>query len=216
MQILFLTLALASLHQANTQASSSLSQPQSVLATSGSQEGKTNNEIASEREASFISIPAKTPVKFIMASGVSSKTAKPGDQFQLKVAEGLKINGMLTIPSGTPATGEVIHAQKSSIFGKAGELLLTIRYIDLQEQKIKMRSFQPYQGHDISRATASSALIIGPLAAFIHGGEIEIPENTMVQALVSADSTVRLGKITAETNNNPLQITRPSTNGDSK
>lgn len=135
-------------------------------------------------------IPLKTPIRFTLDTAISTKTAVTGNQFQLKVAEDLVINGGVVIPAGTPATGEIIHAQKASVFGKAGELLLAIRYIDLNGQKIRMRSFQPYQGKDVTRAAMGASFAIGMFAAFIHGGEIEMPANTPVQALVAAETSV--------------------------
>ncbi|MGH8109681.1 MAG: hypothetical protein ACREO1_13315 [Arenimonas sp.] len=137
-------------------------------------------------------IPLKTPIRFTLDTAISSKTAVIGSQFQLKVSEDLVINGVVVIPAGTPATGEIIHAQKSSVFGKAGELLLAIRYIDLHGQKIRMRSFQPYQGKDATNVAMGASFAIGMFAAFIHGGEIEMPANTLVQALVAAETSVDL------------------------
>lgn len=137
-------------------------------------------------------IPSKTPVYFTLDTTISSRTSLSGEQFQLKVAEDVVINGKVVIPRGTPATGEVIHAQKSSVFGKAGELLLVIRYIDFHGIKIKMRSFQPHQGKDATKAALGSSFFIGPFAAFIRGGEIEVPADTMVQALVAAETRIDL------------------------
>ncbi len=161
-------------------------------------------------------IPAKTPVHFTLDNAVSSKTSMPGEQFQLKVAEDLMINGMVAIPAGTPATGEIIHAQKSSVFGKAGELLLVIRYIDFHGVKIKMRLFQPYQGKDATRAAMGSSFFIGAFAAFIRGGEIELPEKTFVQALVAVDTAVKLPFVVAEKTTTSVQTPTPPITGDSQ
>ena len=137
-------------------------------------------------------IPLKTPILFALDTAISSRTAVAGSQFQLKVVDDLVINDVIVIPAGTPATGEIIHAQKSSVFGKAGELLLTIRYIDLHGQRIKMRSFQPYQGKDITNAALGASLAIGMFAAFIRGGEVVMPENTLAQALIAAETSIDL------------------------
>lgn len=167
---------------------------------------------------SVITIPARTPLRFTLETSVSSKTSLPGEQFQLKVAEDLIIDGIVAIPSGTEATGEVIHAQKSSVFGKAGELLLTIRFVDLHGQKIRMRLFQALQGRDDSRKALAVTIIpgVGLFAPFIRGGEIEIPKNTLFQALVASDNIVRLPKIVNDTNTTSFQNSTSPTNGDSQ
>lgn len=168
-------------------------------------------------------IPARTPVFFTLDTMVSSKTAKPGDFFQVKVAEDLKINDQVLVPAGTPATGEVIHAQKAGGGGKAGELLVTIRYIELNGQKIKMRSFLPIQGKSnsdtaitTSAVLAATIPVISPLALFIRGGQIEIPANTYVQALVAADSIVAPVSVPVIQNNEQLNQPAIQTTGDSQ
>ncbi len=167
-------------------------------------------------------IPARTPVKFFLDTLVSTKTAVPGQQFQLTVAEDVLINNKILIVKGTPATGEVIHAQKAKGFGKAGELLVTIRYIDLNGQRIKMRSFQPYQGS--SKATTALVVsqipYVGLFAGFVQGGNIEMPPQTLVQALVATDTAISVTSnpvpvISGNSATNPenaIQIT----NGESK
>jgi hypothetical protein len=164
----------------------------------------------------FVIIPAKTPVHFTLDTAISSKTSLPGEQFQLKVAEDVMINGAVAIPAGTPATGEIIHAQKSSVFGKAGELHLVIRYIDFHGVKIKMRLFQPYQGKDATKAAMGSVFFIGAFAAFIRGGEIQLPENTFVQALVANETAVKLPLAMTEKTAIPVQNPTPLITGDSQ
>ncbi len=143
-------------------------------------------------------LPARTVVLFTLNTPISSKTAVAGEQFQLLVADNVLQNGVTIIPKGTPAFGEVIHASKAGGLGKAGELLVTIRYIDLNGQKIKMRSFQPFQGKGqsntiatISAVTAISTIpYAGLLTAFIQGGNIEMPAQTLVQALIATETVI--------------------------
>ncbi|MGH8050338.1 MAG: hypothetical protein ACREPB_06755 [Arenimonas sp.] len=154
-----------------------------------------------------VKIPFKTPVRFTLDTEISSKTAMPGNQFQLKVSEDLVINGIVAIPGGTPATGEIIHAQKAGGFGKPGELLLAIRYIDLHGQQIKMRSFQPLQGKSNSNAVMATSFVpyVGLFAGFIQGGQIVMPENTLVQALVASETSIHL----QQKNDNKIDTPQP-------
>lgn len=182
-----------------------------------------NTDSALPTGSSSILIPARTPVIFTLDSAVSSKTALPGTQFLLKVAQDLKINGQVLIPQGTPATGEVIHAQKASGFGKAGELLVTIRYIDLNGNRIKMRSFRPYQGSNKSGTVMAVSQIpyIGLFAGFIQGGEIIMPENTLVEAQLALETSLSPIAVSPTENKEAEKIPTPQTtevqtNGDSK
>jgi len=200
-----------------TQSASSETAPTSSITTT------VNSDLALPTGSSSILIPARTPVIFTLDSAVSSKTALPGTQFLLKVAQDLKINGQVLIPQGTPATGEVIHAQKASGFGKAGELLVTIRYIDLNGNRIKMRSFRPYQGSNKSGTVMAVSQIpyIGLFAGFIQGGEIVMPENTLVEAQLALETSLSAIAVSPTENKEAEKIPTPQptevqTNGDSK
>ena len=226
MRVLVLLCVLSSV----TEALAKVDDPANVSKSTSSETAPTssitttaNTDSALPTGSSSILIPARTPVIFTLDSAVSSKTALPGTQFLLKVAQDLKINGQVFIPQGTPATGEVIHAQKASGFGKAGELLVTIRYIDLNGNRIKMRSFRPYQGSNKSGTVmvVSQIPYIGLFAGFIQGGEIIMPENTLVEAQLALETSLSPIAVSPTENKEAEKIPTPQTtevqtNGDSK
>lgn len=187
--------------------------PEILVATPVSSTATTNTQ-------DFV-LPARTAVKFKLNREVSSKAAVAGEQFQLLVAEDIFINGILLIPKGTPATGEVIHASKAGGLGKAGELLVTVRYIDLSGQKIKMRSFQPFQGKGQSDSIAALSTVpyVGLLAAFIQGGNIVMPAQTLVQALIATETAINPVKESVPTsidNTESKTVTTNNETGESK
>jgi hypothetical protein len=48
--------------------------------------------------------------------------------------------GSVVAPAGTPGVGEVVHAAHASFGGKAGELILAVRYLELNGTRIPLRS----------------------------------------------------------------------------
>jgi hypothetical protein len=169
-------------------------------------EGSVTNIVLTQttNENTQATLPARALVRLTLINPLSTKTAVPGEQFPLTVSDDIKINGRIVIPMGTPAIGEIIHAQKAKGFGKAGELLLTVRHIDLNGLKIKMRSFQPLQGNDkTSNALVTSQIpIVGLFAGFMKGGDIEMPAQTQVQAQTSTETLIDLKTNTPNTANN--------------
>lgn len=217
MRLLVTVLALGFMSQTFAQTTTTAPELQAVPAVEKSIEPPARLNTATNVSPPMIVIPAKMPIQFTLDTAISSKTVQPGGLFQLKVADDLVINDVVVIPAGTPAFGEVIHAQKSGGFGKAGELLLAIRYIDLNGQQIKMRTFKPLQGKDDTRTASNLALVpvVGLFVPFIRGGEIELPANTLIQALVSSDTTViKKDSVVSETQTLP-QTTATPTTGDS-
>jgi hypothetical protein len=144
-------------------------------------------------------IPALTPVEIEIVEEVGSKTSKVGEPFKFRLAEPLVVEGRIVAPAGTPGVGEVVHAAKARAMGKAGELILAARYLDLGGQRVPLRSFHygRGQGKDNSGAVmaggivAAAVLPIAGLAGFlISGGDIHIPAGTRANAKVSADTAV--------------------------
>ena len=147
-----------------------------------------------------IVIPAKTPLLLEFSAEVSSKISVIGAPIQFILAEDLILNEQVIIPKGTPAMGEVIHAQKSGFGGKGGELILAARYLLFNDQQIKLRSLKPISGTYVGKnntgasfavgAAAAAVPILGMLAPFITGGEIVIPLGTRATALTAVDTTI--------------------------
>ena len=57
-------------------------------------------------------------------------------------AEAVVIDGKEVIPAGTTGQGQIVHAAKSGWGGKAGELIVAVRYIDYNGVHIPLRRFR--------------------------------------------------------------------------
>jgi len=136
-----------------------------------------------EAAASAHRVPADTGVMLETAQPLSSATAKRGDGFALRLAEPLLVNGAVVLPAGAACHGEVIHAERSRGGGKPGELLLAARYIEYGGRRIALRGFRlSGAGQEKMGAAIGVAVVAGPLAMFVRGGQIEIPAGARAQA----------------------------------
>jgi len=72
-----------------------------------------------------IVVPAQTPITVVLTSTISSRVAKPGDDFEATVAEPVVVEGRTAIPKGAHATGTVTDAKKQGTF--KGEAVLAVR-----------------------------------------------------------------------------------------
>ena len=132
-------------------------------------------------------LPKDTEVRLALETPVSTATAKPGDIFRLRTLAPIVVDGVERVPAGAPATGQVVHAQKSGAFGKAGELILAVRRIDVAPP-IPLHKLEPLVGRDRTNGVAAASAAIGVFAAFIRGGQIVVPVGTEVVAYVAADT----------------------------
>lgn len=151
---------------------------------------------------SALTIPAKTPVLLEFVSGISSKTALKGGEVQFVLAEDFLIDDRLLIAKGTPAVGEIIHAQKSGFGGRGGELIIAARYIQNGEQRVSLRSLKPLAGPYAGKNHSDAALAVsmvpyaGLVSLFITGGEIVIPAGTKASALTAIETQVTVPSTT--------------------
>lgn len=155
-------------------------------------ESTATAEATSELHASTtIVVPANTVVELEMVDSISSKTSKPGDLFRLKVALPVILNGVEVIPQGAPVVGQVVHAQKARGGGKAGELILAARHIELPQGQIKLRSGFGAAGKDRTGAALATSIAVGVFGMLVRGQELELPAGHPLSARVAADTPLQ-------------------------
>jgi hypothetical protein len=152
-------------------------------------------EAAVSPPADCCAIAALTEIEIEIAEPVSSKTHRQGMPFAIRLAEPIIVDGRLVVPAGTRGMGEVVHSARAGGAGKAGELILAARYLELDGQRIRLRSFRygPRQGKDKTGAVNTGNMVaaaVMPAASLIgflvKGGNVDIPANTRATAKVAA------------------------------
>lgn len=146
--------------------------------------------------AACCTVPARTAIEIEITDTINSKTNHNGDAFAFRLAEPLVVEGRTVAPAGTPGVGEVVHAARARAMGKAGELILAARHLEIGGRQVRLRSFRygPSQGHDIANATlittsvvAAVVPILTPIAFLVAGGEVNIPAGTRANAQTAAE-----------------------------
>lgn len=161
-----------------------------------------------------VAVPRLTPLVIELGATLSSENSAQGDRFPLRLFEPLVINGETVIPAGTPGEGEVIHAKRKGGMGAAGELIITARFLDLNGQRVALRSLR-VNGDGQSRidtvnsiSVASAATI--PLASlvgfFITGGAKVVNEGTVATARTAEDTVISLPATVAAAPGGPEEV----------
>jgi len=155
--------------------------------------------IAEPPPAPCCTVPARTPIDIEFVDTVNSRANQNGDRFAFRLVEPLVVDGHVLAPAGTPGVGEVVHAAHASFGGKAGELILAVRYLELNGTRIPLRSLRygARQGRDNSAAVNTGAIVaaaVVPVAAMlgflISGGEVNVPPGTRANAMTSTEITL--------------------------
>ena len=124
-------------------------------------------------------------VELEIADVLNTMTLKRGDHFRIRLHAPVKVAAGVLLPAGVEGVGEVVHVEPGRASGKAAELILAARYLDYQGRQIKLRGMKlSASGANRSGMVAGVSIAISVFAAFIHGGNIEIPTGTVVNAKV--------------------------------
>jgi hypothetical protein len=113
---------------------------------------------------------------------VGSDTHTTGATFALEVSEDVTVDGVVVIPAGSKVEGQIIHAARSGMLGKPGELIVTSRFVMVGERKVKLRSLISGTG----QSRADLAFVIWP---FVKGKKVIIPADTELVAKIAQDET---------------------------
>lgn len=141
-----------------------------------------------DSQATLRTLAAGTEIHLRLLEPVASHTHKRGDRFKLDVAEAIAIDESVVIPAGSPAIGEVVHAAKPGMSGKAGELILATRWLSTGAHEVKLRSFTAGNGENRLALATGLGVTLGIPGLFVVGKNLVLPAGTDVYAKVAADT----------------------------
>ena len=177
-----------------------------VFAQSGAPSGVTYIPLGS---ATQVELPALTPVLIQFDDKVSSETNKNGDRFRFHVAVDVRVGDVIVIPAGTPGEGEVIHAQKSGLGGKAGELIVAARYVTVNGRALRLRSFASGTGTQHTELANWSSILISYPAMMIQGGVMTMPRNMIATARTAQSARLPSWKAVSQPGDEPMESPQP-------
>jgi hypothetical protein len=143
-------------------------------------------------------LPANAVVELEMVDTVASDVSKPGDFFHMRVSVPLASQGRVLVPAGTVAVGQVVHAQKAGGGGKAGELILAARYLELPQGQVKLRSTLGAAGADRIRSSLVVSLLVGIIGMTVKGQNVAMPTGAALSARIAADTPITPAPATAD------------------
>lgn len=136
-------------------------------------------------------IPVGTVVELEVTEAVSTKTHKRGDKFALRLVRPIVVDGRALVPADVVGVGEVVHAAKAGMAGKAAELIVAGRSLTYDGVTIPLRGFS-ISAHSKSQSDEATAVVVlaGVVGLLIKADEIQITSGAQATAKVSAAVTI--------------------------
>ncbi len=131
-----------------------------------------------------------TEVRMTLEDALSSKSARVGQRFRMRVAEPVRVDGHVIVPAGTPAFGEVTRVERKGAFGKSGKLDVRVLHLDLGENRIRLTGTNSDEGEGGTAATVAVAVVAGIFSAFVTGKSAELPVGTAMVGYIESDTPV--------------------------
>jgi hypothetical protein len=129
-------------------------------------------------------------VKLKFAQDLSSKTATEGDKVNFTLDQDVTVDGVVVIRSGSPAVGEVSHAERAGHMGKAGQLSVRIDYVKAGDARLRLRGTKGREGEGKTGTAVALTVLFGPIGLLKHGKEVKVQEGAPLTAYVDQDMSL--------------------------
>jgi hypothetical protein len=78
-----------------------------------------------------VTLATGTQAKIVLLGGVSASKSRPGDSFQARLVEPVRLDSKVVLPEGTLLAGKVVKSTPPRMLSRAGSLLLTFTDVTL-------------------------------------------------------------------------------------
>jgi hypothetical protein len=133
--------------------------------------------VAAAPAARAITVSPGLTVPLALTSELSSSRNKEGETFGMIVTSDVVSDGIVVIPRGTRAVGEITLRSGRGMFGKSGKMELSFRYLDMDGVRVPLdgEHFQAGEGNTVGTVGAVLAAgVVGGLV--VTGRSANMPE----------------------------------------
>ena len=135
------------------------------------------------------------------------KRLRVGDRFHLEVSEPVVVQGVVVIPVGSPAMGEITDARNKGMWGKSGHLAARILYVTVNGRQIRLSgAFDDKGVAGGVGAVLVSGFIAWPAGFFMTGTSARLPIGTQVKGFVDEDVPLAMPAASQA----PMQVSAPA------
>lgn len=127
-----------------------------------------------------VTLTAGLEIPLVTAQPLSSRTNVKGDMVALVTAADVSVDGVVVIPKGAQATGQVVDARAKGAMGMSGRLVVRPLYLRIGDTTVRLA------GVSSRKAGVEAGAIVGMvlIAPVFTGRSAVIPPGTAMPATV--------------------------------
>lgn len=134
------------------------------------------------------------------------KKLKVGQRFRMETAEAVLVDGVVVIPAGSPAMGEITDVRNKGMWGRSGKLNARVLYVTVNGRQIRLSGAFDDKGKAGGiGAVAASAIVFAPAGFFMTGTSARVAMGSPVKGFVDEDVPLAMAASTPA----PLAVGAP-------
>lgn len=167
---------------------------------------ENNSDSLSSTSEKNLSLKVGTLIPIQIVNSVRAANLNIGDKVSFRVSRDVNVNGSTVIPYGTPVTGTVYKASRSSWFGTKGKLGILINNVYTPEGvRVPISNGDVYvTGTNRTALSVLLFLFVTWPACFICGSRAEIPSGYEIMANVATTTMLNADRTSEEIARNAL------------
>ena len=132
---------------------------------------------------------AGADIPLLMREELTTKKKKlrVGQRFQMEVASSVMMNGVVVIPGGTPALGEVTEVRNKGMWGKSGYIGARVVSLRLGDRHVRLNGSFDDKGVTGTGGVVAAALLVPVVGFFTTGTSAYIPMGSSIKAFLDED-----------------------------
>lgn len=132
---------------------------------------------------------AGTPLQLRLLEEITTekKAAKVGQRFMLEVAAPVEVNGVVVVPAGTPAWGEITEVRNKGMWGKSGKLNARLLYLRVDGRQIRLTGSFDDKGVTGTAGVIGAVALVPVVGFFVTGTSAVFPKGGQVGGFIDED-----------------------------
>lgn len=136
----------------------------------------------------YLRIGTEVPLVLSEELSTKNKQLKIGQRFQMEVSTPVLVQGVVIIPAGSPAVGEITEVRNKGMWGKSGRFSARVLYVMVNGRQIRLTGTFDQKGTSGGLgAAAVGAIVFVPAGFFMTGKSAVLPIGTPIKAFVNED-----------------------------
>jgi hypothetical protein len=135
------------------------------------------------------------------------KAVRIGQRFNMEVAEAVTVNGVVVVPVGSPAIGEITEVRNKGMWGKSGYIGARAVLMRLGDRTIRLSGAFDDKGVTGTGGVVASIAFLPVAGFFMTGTSAKIPMGSQFKAFIDEDVPLNF-QVTAPT---PMVVAAPPT-----